>query len=98
MKDSSDKNSGNVGRVLDPLVQAYQDAASAHAASLKRGRAVEVLTTYRAVLVAEATLLRDCGGRLDQSAADAVAWEIERVDRDLADLAVGRLRSNWGWE
>jgi hypothetical protein len=98
MKDSSDKNSGGARHMLDPLAQAYRDAASAHAASLKRGLPVEVLTTYRAVLVAEAAMLRDCGGRLDEAAADAVAWEIERVDRDLADLAAGRLRSTWGWE
>jgi len=94
MKDSPDKNLTGTGSTPDPLARAFHEAAAAHAAALKRGHALEILTTYRAALVAEVTLLRDSGGHADVATADAVAWEIERVDRDLADLAVGGPRSN----
>jgi len=55
-------------------------------ATIKSGTALEILTAFRAVLVAEIALLRDSGGVLDRSNADALTWEVEIVDRDLADL------------
>ncbi len=69
----------------DPLAVAFHVAADTHAATLKSGSALEVLTAYRQVLVAEIALLRDSGGALDRATADNLEWEIERVDRDLAD-------------
>lgn len=78
---------------LDLLAAAFHEAASTHAGLIKCGTDRQILTAYRAVLVAEAALYRDSGGAADIATADGLGWEIEIVDRDLADLATGRLGS-----
>jgi len=71
----------------DPLATAYHEAARAHIATLKSGTARQILTAFRAVLLAEIALLRSCPGDFDQATADAIAYDVEDVDRELANLA-----------
>jgi hypothetical protein len=71
----------------DPLATAYHQAASDHVKTLVSGSARDILLAYRAVLVAEIALFRDCPGALDQNAADLLTYDLADVDRGLAKLA-----------
>jgi len=78
----------------DPLAAAYHAAASAHVATLKSGTAREILTAFRAVLVAEIALLRSCPGAFDLATADAISYDLADVDRELADLVAHHQSAN----
>ncbi len=71
----------------DSLAKAYQEAARVFAGLLRFGTAAQILTAFRASLVAERALLLDSGGAVEQAIADALDHEIAQVDRDLAESA-----------
>lgn len=70
----------------DPLATALHLAQTAHAQTLKNGTAREILTAFRAVLVAEQALYADCGGAADLQTAVMIGYDIENADRELANL------------
>jgi len=76
-----------IAPLRDSLVTTYQQASNAFAATLLFGTAIEILTSYRATLVAEVALLRSCGGVAESVIASAVEYEIAQVDRDIAERA-----------
>lgn len=80
-------NTSSTSASDDPLAAAYHEAARAHAATLKSGTARQILTAFRAVLVAEIALLRSCPGAFDHATADEISYDLADVDRELAHLA-----------
>jgi hypothetical protein len=80
---------------LDRLTTIYIDAAAAHAASISRADPIEICTALRATFVAEAAMLRACPSPFDRAAADAVDFEIEDLDVEIARLASGKVSAQW---
>ena len=88
--NKTSQNHPPIAPLSDSLMAAYLDAARRFAALLDFGTAAQILTAFRAALVAETDLLRHSGGVLELVAAEALEHEIALVDRDLANRA-GRL-------